>query len=355
VSAVGVVGHEAADMVITTSGIERRPGGTPIYARRSLHELGVACVVVERGGFGSRLHHHDGILEQRVEAVGLPFAASDLLPAVAGCEWVILGGQTAGDFPPETIAALAEAGHRVALDGQGLCRGDAAGPVRLRPFPPEAIHGVSILKLNRAEAEAAAGSLDPGALAGLGAPEVAVTLGRDGALGIAAGRAPATHGRPRMSSGGQTASRPRTRPTPPPNTPTTSTCRVSGGTVSSNGIKILIAEDNALLRGVLRDALEEAGMDVVGEASDGAEAVVSAERAHPDVVVMDMRMPNVDGIEATEQIAAADWAMPVVVLSAYDEPQMIEAALNAGAASCLKKGVGLDELIDAIRAAHTAR
>jgi sugar/nucleoside kinase (ribokinase family) len=189
VSAVGVVGHEAADMVITTSGIERRPGGTPIYARRSLHELGVACVVVERGGFGSRLHHHDGILEQRVEAVGLPFAASDLLPAVAGCEWVILGGQTAGDFPPETIAALAEAGHRVALDGQGLCRGDAAGPVRLRPFPPEAIHGVSILKLNRAEAEAAAGSLDPSALAGLGAPEVAVTLGRDGALGIAAGRA----------------------------------------------------------------------------------------------------------------------------------------------------------------------
>src|SRR4029077_14600510 len=96
-------------------------------------------------------------------------------------------------------------------------------------------------------------------------------------------------------------------------------------------------------------------MDVVGEASDGAEAVVSAERAHPDVVVMDMRMPNVDGIEATEQIAAAEWAMPSVVLSASAEPQMIEAALNAGAASCLKKGVGLDELIDAIRAAHNAR
>ena len=124
--------------------------------------------------------------------------------------------------------------------------------------------------------------------------------------------------------------------------------------MTNDGIKILIAEDNALLRGVLRDALEEAGMDVVGEASDGAEAVVSAERAHPDVVVMDMRMPNVDGIEATERISRSPWAMPVVVLSAYDEPQMIEAALNAGAASCLKKGVGLDELIDAIRAAHTA-
>ena len=53
-------------------------------------------------------------------------------------------------------------------------------------------------------------------------------------------------------------------------------------------------------------------------------------------------------------IAGADWAMPVVVLSAYDEPQMIDAALNAGAANCLKKGVGLDELIDAIRSATVA-
>jgi DNA-binding NarL/FixJ family response regulator len=119
-------------------------------------------------------------------------------------------------------------------------------------------------------------------------------------------------------------------------------------------IKILIAEDNSLLRGVLRDALEEAGMTVVGEASDGQEAVSVAERTRPDVVVMDMRMPNVDGIEATERIAASEWAMPVVVLSAYDEPQMIEAALAAGASNCLKKGVGLDELIDAIRAAEAS-
>jgi DNA-binding NarL/FixJ family response regulator len=120
----------------------------------------------------------------------------------------------------------------------------------------------------------------------------------------------------------------------------------------SESIRILIAEDNALLRGVLRDALAEAGMTVVAEASDGAEAVASAEETTPDVVVMDMRMPNVDGIEATERIVQSVWAMPVVVLSAYDEPQMIEAALTAGATSCLKKGVGLDELIEAIRAAQ---
>ena len=120
----------------------------------------------------------------------------------------------------------------------------------------------------------------------------------------------------------------------------------------SNDIRILIAEDNALLRGVLRDALEEAGMTVVGEASDGNEAIAVAEQTRPDIVVMDMRMPNMDGIEATERISRAPWAMPVVVLSAYDEPQMIEAALAAGATNCLKKGVGLDDLIDAIRAAH---
>jgi DNA-binding NarL/FixJ family response regulator len=119
-----------------------------------------------------------------------------------------------------------------------------------------------------------------------------------------------------------------------------------------DGIRIVIAEDNALLRGVLRDALEEAGMDVVGEAGDGAQATALAQDNRPDVVVMDMRMPTMDGIEATERIAGAEWAMPVVVLSAYDEPQMIEAALAAGASTCLKKGVGLDELIEAIRAAH---
>ena len=81
-------------------------------------------------------------------------------------------------------------------------------------------------------------------------------------------------------------------------------------------------------------------MHVLGEAGDGAEAMTLAENQRPNVVVMDMRMPNVDGIEATEKIASAEWAMPVVVLSAYDEPQMIEAALAAGASNCLKKGVG---------------
>jgi sugar/nucleoside kinase (ribokinase family) len=106
-----------------------------------------------------------------------------VLAAVAGCEWLHLGSQGASDFPPETIAALTAAGHRLCLDGQGPARGSEPGPVRLRPFPPDSIAGVAILKLNQREAVAAAGErLDVGTLLGLGAPEVCVTMGADGVL-----------------------------------------------------------------------------------------------------------------------------------------------------------------------------
>src|SRR5207249_2250984 len=118
-----VVGHTAADTVITDTETIHRPGGTPLYARRSLDALGVDCAVVTRGGFGSRLHHHEDGVEQWVEAVPEPFTTAEVLSGVAGCEWLLLGGQTAGDFPPRTIADLAAAGHRLCLDGQGLCRG----------------------------------------------------------------------------------------------------------------------------------------------------------------------------------------------------------------------------------------
>ena len=76
-----------------------------------------------------------------------------VLPAVRGCDWLHLGSQWRRDFPAETIAVLAGAGHRLCLDGQGPARGAEPGPVRLRPFPPESIAGVAILKLNRARGE----------------------------------------------------------------------------------------------------------------------------------------------------------------------------------------------------------
>ena len=109
------------------------------------------CVVVERGGFTSRLRHHeDGGLEQWVEAVGEPFSPVEVLGGGSiGCDWVILAGQAPRGLPArDHRRVLAEAGHRVCIDGQGLCRGDAPGPVRLLTFLLEAVGGVSILKLN---------------------------------------------------------------------------------------------------------------------------------------------------------------------------------------------------------------
>jgi CheY-like chemotaxis protein len=394
---IGLIGHTVIDTIVGANGSEtRRLGGTPLYGRRALQAEGAACVLVTRGAdpggavvvpggpaYDSRLDHRAGT-KQVLARIGLPFSPEDVrahaLPAFRGCEWLHLGPQSADELPPATLAVLLAAGHRLCIDGQGPARGPDPGPVRLRPFPPSAIAGVAILKLNRLEAEAAAGGrLDRDALLGLGAPEVVVTMAADGVLVAALGELweiPGTGGgsyedptgagdcftaayvlaRSRGASPPVAAHEAQTStdrlylPSPHTSPPPPGTLRG----MQSDGIRILIAEDNALLRGVLRDALEEAGMTVVGEASDGAEAVTVAKRMKPDVVVMDMRMPNVDGIEATEQIAASEWAMPVVVLSAYDEPQMIDAALNAGAANCLKKGVGLDELIDAIRSATVA-
>jgi sugar/nucleoside kinase (ribokinase family) len=197
---IGILGHTVVDTVVGADGGEsRRLGGTPLYARRAVEALGDECVVVTRGAdpgnavvipggpaYDSRLDHRDGT-RQVLAAFGLPFSAADVqeyvLAAVAGCEWLHLGSQGASDFPPETIAALTAAGHRLCLDGQGPARGSEPGPVRLRPFPPDSIAGVAILKLNQREAVAAAGErLDVGTLLGLGAPEVCVTMGADGVL-----------------------------------------------------------------------------------------------------------------------------------------------------------------------------
>jgi sugar/nucleoside kinase (ribokinase family) len=203
---IGLLGHTVIDTVVGPGGDgTRRLGGTPLYARRALEAAGAECVVVTRGAdpgnavvipggpaYDSRLDHRDGT-RQVLARFGLPFSAADVeeyvLPAVAGCEWLHLGSQGASDFPPETIAALAAAGHRLCLDGQGPARGAEPGPVRLRPFPPESIAGVAILKLNHREAVAAAGErLDADALVGLGAPEVCVTMGADGVITATAER-----------------------------------------------------------------------------------------------------------------------------------------------------------------------
>ena len=97
-------------------------------------------------------------------------------------------------------------------------------------------------------------------------------------------------------------------------------------------IRLLLADDQALIRAGFRMILEEAGdIDVVGEARDGAEAVRLARDLGPDVILMDVRMPGVDGIEATRQIVARDPAARVLILTTFDLDEYAFAALRAGA------------------------
>jgi DNA-binding NarL/FixJ family response regulator len=115
-------------------------------------------------------------------------------------------------------------------------------------------------------------------------------------------------------------------------------------------IKVLIADDQALVRGGFRmilDAKED--MEVVGEAGDGAEAVALVEQAAPDVVLMDVRMPGVDGIEATERIARSASRARVIILTTHDLDEYVLAALRAGASGFLLKDVRPTDLVESIR------
>jgi NarL family two-component system response regulator LiaR len=118
-------------------------------------------------------------------------------------------------------------------------------------------------------------------------------------------------------------------------------------------IKVLLAEDHVMVREGTREFVQrEPDMEVVGEAGDGEEAVKLAKELKPDVVVMDIAMPKLNGIEATKQIKAIAPSIAVLILTAYDYDQYIFALLEAGAAGYLLKGVRVHELIDAIRAVY---
>jgi DNA-binding NarL/FixJ family response regulator len=118
-------------------------------------------------------------------------------------------------------------------------------------------------------------------------------------------------------------------------------------------IRVLLAEDHAIVREGTREFIQrEEDMEVVGEAGDGEEAVELATELKPDVIVMDIRMPKLNGIEATKKIKELLPSTAVLVLTAYDYDQYIFALLEAGAAGYLLKGVRVHELIDAIRAVY---
>ena len=118
-------------------------------------------------------------------------------------------------------------------------------------------------------------------------------------------------------------------------------------------IRILIADDHAFVREGTRRILEqEPDLEVVAEAGDGEEAVKLACDLKPDVALVDVAMPRLDGIEATRRIKVQCPAVAVLVLSAYDDDQFIFGLLEAGAAGYLLKSVRGQEIVDAIRAVH---
>jgi DNA-binding NarL/FixJ family response regulator len=117
-------------------------------------------------------------------------------------------------------------------------------------------------------------------------------------------------------------------------------------------IKVVVVDDQAVIRTGLRTMLEhESDLTIVGEAGNGAEAVAVVARARPDVVLMDVRMPEVDGIEATRRILASGTPSPpaVLVLTTFDDDEYVFGALRAGAAGFLLKDAGPDVLVGAVR------
>ena len=115
-------------------------------------------------------------------------------------------------------------------------------------------------------------------------------------------------------------------------------------------IRVLVADDQALVRGGFRMILDaKDDLEVVGEAGDGSEAVALTERLAPDVVLMDVRMPGADGLEATRRIVASGSPARVIVLTTYDVDDSVFAALRAGASGFLLKDVRPAELVEAIR------
>lgn len=116
-------------------------------------------------------------------------------------------------------------------------------------------------------------------------------------------------------------------------------------------VRLLLADDHPMLRDGLRRSLVEEGFDVVGEASDGFEAVDKAAELRPQVVLMDVTMPNCDGVEATRRIRSTMPEVKVVMLTMHADTDVLERALAAGASGYLVKDCSLDEIADAVRMA----
>lgn len=114
-------------------------------------------------------------------------------------------------------------------------------------------------------------------------------------------------------------------------------------------MRVLLADDHQILRDGIRRGLESAGEDVVGEANNGEEAVLLALETRPDIVLMDLSMPVLDGVGAARRITDEIPDTKIVVLTMHDDPEKTRAALQAGAAAYLTKGTSFAEVLDTMR------
>lgn len=118
---------------------------------------------------------------------------------------------------------------------------------------------------------------------------------------------------------------------------------------SAGGITVLIADDHPMVREGLRSMLEVEGIEVIGEAATGTEAVERVQQLGPDVVLMDVRMPDMDGLAATEVVKESAPETSVIVITSYESKDYLRRAIQAGSAGYLLKGMSRESLIDAIR------
>jgi sugar/nucleoside kinase (ribokinase family) len=220
---LGLVGSLSIDLI---DGGPPQAGGPPFHAARALRLLSRRAVVVTRCGAEDRpqllpalaavglpvtcldgaststfaFRYEGDVRHFEVVGAGDPWTVEEARElrrgALADVDWLHVGPVLSTDFPAEVLAELA-AGRRLSYDGHGLVRSPEPGPLRIdRDFDRSVLKHVSILKLAEEEAIAAAGSIEPDALAALGPPEVLVTFGSEGALVVANGKAEHVHVHP---------------------------------------------------------------------------------------------------------------------------------------------------------------
>lgn len=207
---IAALGHVSRDFVNDAA---PRPGGTVFYAAHALAGLGArarigtSCAAADRPFLIAPLetlglpvtwcesastttyrfrYTLSGRRVMQQDAVGDPWSPENALLAIGDASWVHVGALVRTDFPSRTLAALAGGDRKLLVDGQGLVRTPALGPLRTDGAIRDVLRHVTILKLDQDEAQTLAGSVDPTRIRALGVPEVIVTLGAEGSLVVTA-------------------------------------------------------------------------------------------------------------------------------------------------------------------------